>query len=54
MTAAEAGLPEDNQRGWRRALFYALADGEKPSLGRRRRRPMEPDLFHLPVFKDSE
>src|SRR5262249_11982964 len=25
MTVAEAGLPEDMQRGWRRALFYALS-----------------------------
>ena len=30
MTVAEAGLPEDTQRGWRRALFHALSDGEKP------------------------
>ena len=54
MTVAEAGLPEDTQRGWRRALFYALSDGEKPARGRNRRRPAEPDLFHLPVLKDSE
>lgn len=53
MTVAEAGLPEDTQRGWRRALFYALSDGEKPAP-RKRRRPVEPDLFHLPVFRDSE
>ena len=31
MTVAEAGLPEDTQRGWRRALFFALSDGEKPA-----------------------
>ena len=30
MTVAEAGLPEDTRRGWRRALFHALSDGEKP------------------------
>ena len=54
MTVAEAGLPEDTQRGWRRALFHALSDGEKPALPRRRRRPVEPDLFRLPVFRDSE
>lgn len=54
MTVAEAGLPEDTKRGWRRALFYALSDGEKPALGRKRRRPVEQDLFHLPIFKDSE
>lgn len=54
MTVAESGLPEDTQRGWRRALFHALSDGEKPAVGRRRRRPVELDLFDLPVFKDSE
>ena len=37
MTVAEAGLPEDTQRGWRRALFLALSDGEKPA-----RRPQAP------------
>ena len=54
MTVAEAGLPEDTQRGWRRALFHALSDGEKPPAGRKRRRPVEADLFKLPLFKDSE
>jgi site-specific DNA recombinase len=42
MTVAEAGLPEDTQRGWRQALFYALSDGEKPAPERKRRRPAEP------------
>jgi hypothetical protein len=54
MTVAEAGLPEDTQRGWRRALFLALSDGEKPPAGRQRRRPVETDLFKLPLFKDPE
>lgn len=54
MTVAEAGLPEDTQRGWRRALFHALSDGEKPAPGRRRRRPVEDDLFRLPLFKEAE
>jgi hypothetical protein len=54
MTVAEAGLPDDTQRGWRRALFYAFSDGEKQISGRKRRRPVEQDLFHLPLFKDSE
>ncbi len=53
MTVAEAGLPEDTQRGWRRALFLALSDGEKPPEGRKRRRPVESDLFSLPLFKAS-
>ena len=53
MTVAEAGLPEDTQRGWRRALFFALSDGEKPAEGRKRRRPVESDLFSLALFKAS-
>jgi hypothetical protein len=54
MTVAEAGLPDDTQRGWRRALFLALSDGRKPTLGRKRRRPAEQDLFHLPLFNDPK
>ena len=54
MTVAEAGLPEDTQRGWRRALFLALSDGEKPPDGRKRRRPVESDLFSLPLFGSSQ
>ncbi len=56
MTVAEAGLSDDTQRGWRRALFHALSDGEKPAPGRKRRRPAEQDLFKfpLPLFQDSE
>jgi hypothetical protein len=53
MTVAEAGLPEDTERGWRRALFLALSDGEKSPEGRKRRRPVESDLFSLPLFKAS-
>lgn len=51
MTVAEAGLPEDSQRGWRRALFLALSDGEKPAAHKRRPRPVEQDLFKLPLFE---
>jgi hypothetical protein len=54
MTVAEAGLPEDTQRGWRRALFLALSDGEKPVAGRKRIRPVEQDLFRLPLFREAE
>lgn len=53
MTVAEAGLPEDRQRGWRRALFLALSDGEKPSA-HRRRRPIETDTFNLPLFESHK
>ena len=52
VTVAEAGLPDDHQRGWRRALHLALADGEVPVLSKRRRRPVEPDLFELPLFEN--
>lgn len=54
MTVAEAGLPDDTQRGWRRALFSALSDGEKPAAAHPRRRPIEIDIFSLPLFKDRE
>jgi hypothetical protein len=53
MTVAEAGLPEDTQRGWRRALFYALSDGQKPTGRRPRPRAVQEELFSLPLFKDS-
>src|SRR3989441_9253144 len=45
MTIAEAGLPADTTRGWRRALFSALSDGVKPGLTSKRRRPVEQDMF---------
>ena len=50
MTVAECGLPADTGRGWRRALFFALSEGEKPPSGRKRRRPVEQDQFQLPLF----
>jgi hypothetical protein len=49
MTVAEAGLPDDTERGWRRALFHALSDCEKPAPGRKRLRLAEKDLFELPL-----
>ena len=54
MTVAEAGLPEDSDRGWRRALFLALSDGEKAAERKRRPRPVQEELFSLPLFKDQE
>lgn len=54
VTVAEAGLPEDTQRGWRCALFHALSDGEAQPAGRKRRRPTESDLFSLPLFQSPE
>lgn len=47
MTVAEAGLPEDTQRGWRRALYYALSDGEKAQARKRRPRPTEQTQIQL-------
>lgn len=54
MTVAEAGLPEDSQRGWRQALFLALSDGEKAAARKRRPRPVERNQFKLPLYEDSE
>jgi hypothetical protein len=51
MTVAEAGLPEDTQRGWRRALFHALSEGEKPPAHRKRRRPADTDVCTLSLFE---
>ncbi len=54
MTVAEAGLAEDTRRGWRRALFLALSDGERPPTQRKRRRPVETDLFDLPFYETAQ
>ena len=53
MTVAEAGLPDDHQRGWRQALHLALADGDAPPRSKRRRRPVEPDLFEVPLVENQ-
>lgn len=37
MTAAEAGAPEDADRGWRRALRAALQDGSRMTIEDRKR-----------------
>ena len=51
-TAAEAGLPEDGERGWRKALYFALSDANA-AHARPRRRPVEDkDLSTLPLFGD--
>lgn len=44
MTAAEAGAPEDADRGWRRALRAALQDGSRMTSDDRKRprRPTDP------------
>jgi hypothetical protein len=43
MTVAECGLPQDRERGWRRALYFALSDGQT-----RKRRNTDNDLFSAP------
>lgn len=53
-TCAEAGLPEDTERGWRRALFLALADGEKPAERKRKPRPVQEEFFKLPLYEEQE
>jgi len=56
MTVAEAGLPEDTQRGWRRALFHALSDGEKTPPRKKRPRPPEPESspIQLSLFRKAK
>ncbi|MDA8346580.1 MAG: DUF3780 domain-containing protein [Thermaerobacter sp.] len=51
-TVAEAGLAGDTQRGWRRALSYALSDGEKSARGRCRAK--ESEHPELPLFEVAE
>lgn len=46
MTAAENGLPQDSQRGWRRALFHALSSEGSPASDKKARlRPRQKALF---------
>lgn len=52
MTVAEAGLPGDAERGWRRALYFALSDGEKADVRTRRPRPADQAQIQLPLFGD--
>ena len=54
ITVAESGLPEDTQRGWRRALFYALSDGEKTHTNKRRPHPVEQMHIQLPLFEETK
>lgn len=52
MTVAEAGLSEDRDRGWRKALYYALSDGEIGPGHKRRPRPPE-DAPQLSLFAEG-
>jgi hypothetical protein len=51
VTAAEAGLAEDSERGWRKALYFALSDGKQEDRPKQRRRVSEDgDLATFPLF----
>ena len=43
VTVAEAGLANDTQRGWRKALYCALSDGERVTTDRKVRPKRPPD-----------
>lgn len=54
VTAAEAGLADDNERGWRQALKLAFSDGVADEPIAKRRRPagedeVTPSLFETEV-----
>ena len=52
MTVAEAGLPEDRERGWRKALRAALSDGTKTTTEDRKRRKRSTNTHSdLPLFQ---
>lgn len=52
MTVAEAGLPDDGERGWRKALHCALSDGARITTDDRRRRARPKDeQVELPLFR---
>jgi 23S rRNA G2069 N7-methylase RlmK/C1962 C5-methylase RlmI len=52
MTVAEAGLPDDMDRGWRKALYYALSDGneEQQPKPRKRHHDNEASLVQMKFF----
>lgn len=49
-TAAEAGLPEDKESGWRKALYYALSSGKTETRKKRSIRPDEEPPTSLRLF----
>ena len=49
-TAAEAGLPEDKEAGWRKALYYALSSGKAEPRKKRSIRPDEEPPTSLQLF----
>jgi Protein of unknown function (DUF3780) len=51
VTAAEAGLADDNERGWRQALTLAFSDGVADEPTSKRRRPAREDEFTPSLFE---
>jgi len=51
MTVAEAGLIQDRDRGWRKALYHALSDGKIDE--RRTHRPRPDEAEELSLFSNS-
>jgi hypothetical protein len=49
-TAAEAGLPDDKDAGWRKALYYALSSGKSENKKSRSIRPTEDGPTTLELF----
>jgi len=49
-TAAEAGLAEDKDAGWRLALYYALSTGKAESKKKRSIRPVEELPTNMQLF----
>lgn len=50
-TAAEAGLADDNERGWRKALTLAFSDGVTDEAKAKRRRPTKEDEITPSLFE---
>jgi len=50
MTVAEAGLPEDSDRGWRKALYFALSDGERKTDRRLRQSRLKTEQQDIHSF----
>lgn len=49
-TAAEAGLPDDKDAGWRKALYFALSSGKSETKKFRSTRPAEEVPTTLKLF----
>lgn len=49
-TAAEAGLPDDKDAGWRKALYYALSSGKSEPKKQRSIRPAEEPPSTMELF----